>query len=240
MHKEDFVFYNNKKYLLKIYVQRRRSTYMSISKNVIIRVPSFLSLKRQEEQIEKMKEKFIYYLKKDQEKFAPLTYKKYQTGDVLKLINKEYFIDIKYKDKKTSSAKLENNIIYLALSNNLKDETRTISILLNKIICKDQDIYIKTKINFLNKKYFNRQLGKISLKNNHSKFGSCSSKNDITISTSLLVSREDVLDYVIIHELAHTIEHNHSKRFWKLVKEIVPDYKEKIKYLRDNRNKLII
>lgn len=42
---------------------------------------------------------------------------------------------------------------------------------------------------------------------------------------------EAAVDYVVVHELAHTIEHNHSKRFWNVVREYVPDYEEKRKLL---------
>jgi predicted metal-dependent hydrolase len=42
----------------------------------------------------------------------------------------------------------------------------------------------------------------------------------------------EVIDYVVIHELAHTIHHNHAKRFWKLVEKWMPDFKEKRKQLR--------
>jgi len=48
---------------------------------------------------------------------------------------------------------------------------------------------------------------------------------------------DDVLDYICVHELAHLIEHNHSDRFWSLVERAMPDYKEKEKWLKENRDK---
>jgi predicted metal-dependent hydrolase len=44
----------------------------------------------------------------------------------------------------------------------------------------------------------------------------------------------EVVDYVVVHELAHTVFHNHSRRFWKKVESIMPDYKERKKWLRKN------
>ena len=65
-------------------------------------------------------------------------------------------------------------------------------------------------------------------------WGSCSEKGNINISTRLLFAPEDVLEYVCIHELAHLIEQNHSEKFWQLVKNAMPNYQEKRKWLKEN------
>jgi predicted metal-dependent hydrolase len=54
-----------------------------------------------------------------------------------------------------------------------------------------------------------------------------------------LVAPEDVLEYVCIHELAHLVEYNHSKRFWSLVEKAMPDYKEKREWLKKNGYKCV-
>jgi len=99
-----------------------------------------------------------------------------------------------------------------------------------RIVCEGE----KEKIDELNKKYFNKKINKIFFKNHKSKWGSCSSNNNINISTRLLFAPEPVMDYVCIHELAHLVEKNHSGKFWNLVEKAMPDYKDKIKWLRDN------
>lgn len=50
----------------------------------------------------------------------------------------------------------------------------------------------------------------------------------------------EVVDYVIVHELVHTVFHNHSKRFWKKLETIVPRYKEHKKWLRKNGQQLVL
>ena len=50
----------------------------------------------------------------------------------------------------------------------------------------------------------------------------------------------EIIDYVIVHELVHTEEKNHSKRFWRKVEKIMPDYKERKKWLKENGGKLRI
>ena len=66
------------------------------------------------------------------------------------------------------------------------------------------------------------------------RFGSCSSSDMLTFSWRLLLAPANVLDYVIIHELAHTIEKNHSRRFWCNIAQLMPDYKTAHAWLRDN------
>jgi len=64
------------------------------------------------------------------------------------------------------------------------------------------------------------------------RWGSCSSKNSINFSWRLIMADEDVIDYVVVHELAHIKEHNHSARFWTVVESVLPDYKERIAKLK--------
>jgi len=80
-------------------------------------------------------------------------------------------------------------------------------------------------------------INKIFFKNLRSRWGSCSERSNINISTGLLFAPEDVLEYICIHELAHLIEQNHSSRFWQLVEKAMPDYREKEKWLNENGGK---
>lgn len=64
------------------------------------------------------------------------------------------------------------------------------------------------------------------------RFGSCSPKNSLCFSCLLMNYPPQSIDYVIIHELAHTVHHNHSKKFWALVESVMPDYKSRQKLLK--------
>ncbi|MCD7948205.1 MAG: M48 family metallopeptidase [Oscillospiraceae bacterium] len=68
------------------------------------------------------------------------------------------------------------------------------------------------------------------------RWGSCSGKGSINFSWRLIMADDDVIDYVVVHELAHLKEHNHSARFWAVVASVLPDYKrrkEGLKMLQD-------
>lgn len=68
------------------------------------------------------------------------------------------------------------------------------------------------------------------------RYGSCSGKDSICLSWRLVMAPPAIIDYVVVHELCHIKEKNHSHRFWDLVGSIIPDYKGRKKWLKDNRH----
>ena len=66
-------------------------------------------------------------------------------------------------------------------------------------------------------------------------YGSCSMKNSINFSAFLMLYPKHLIDYVVVHELCHIKEHNHSRRFYECIADVMPDYKSREKELRDFR-----
>ncbi|MCW7463870.1 M48 family metallopeptidase [Leptospira limi] len=97
------------------------------------------------------------------------------------------------------------------------------SLLTSKIepLVKKFEFNLKTKVN------------KISIRTMRSLWGSCNSKNYISINLSLVHCPDYIIDYIILHEISHTIEHNHSQKFWNLVKSQNPNFKIAEKWLRE-------
>ncbi|MBU1101199.1 MAG: M48 family metallopeptidase [Bacteroidetes bacterium] len=65
------------------------------------------------------------------------------------------------------------------------------------------------------------------------RWGSCTHKNDINLSWRLILAPVEIIDYVVVHELAHVLRKDHSKYFWAIVLRILPDYKERRNWLKD-------
>lgn len=72
----------------------------------------------------------------------------------------------------------------------------------------------------------------VSINRAKTRFGSCNSKKRLNFSCNVMRYPIEAIDYVIVHELAHIKELNHSKRFWAIVESVLPDYKERQKILK--------
>ncbi len=76
--------------------------------------------------------------------------------------------------------------------------------------------------------------GRLAVRSQRSKWGSCSSKGNLNFNCLLLLAPAEVLDYVVVHELCHLLEMNHSPRFWANVARVLPDYAKARQWLREN------
>jgi hypothetical protein len=90
---------------------------------------------------------------------------------------------------------------------------------------------VKARIDHYNR-YYNFQIGLIAIRSQKTRWGSCSSKKNLNFNYKLFFLPLDLADYVIVHEMCHLREMNHSERFWKLVGEIIPDYVVKRRELK--------
>ena len=84
---------------------------------------------------------------------------------------------------------------------------------------KEAKQFIPARVNELAAKY-NFKYNKVFIKNIKSRWGSCSKKGNLNFSLHLMQLPEDLVDYIILHELVHTVEHNHSKKFWAELNKI--------------------
>ena len=84
----------------------------------------------------------------------------------------------------------------------------------------------------------NLMVNQVRIKNQKTMWGSCSSKNNINLNYLLLMAPMGVIDYVIVHELVHTIHRNHSTDFWDSVESIMPEFQEHKRWLKKNGYKL--
>lgn len=91
---------------------------------------------------------------------------------------------------------------------------------------------VNSKITKLNKIY-NFKYNKISIKNQKTRWGSCSQKGNLNFNYRMIYLSDKIVEYIIVHELCHLQEFNHSSRFWNLVAVAVPDYKEIKKELKN-------
>ena len=212
----------------KIIKSKRRTLSLSINENaeLIVRAPNQISNKRIEEFIiEKSKwinkNKNLMQSRINEMNDSDSDYlflgniypliKVYENPNKIDFNGTEFITSIENKDKFKSSLKSWYKI-------------------------KFKEIAIP-RLNYFSDKY-NLKINQVRFKNQKTLWGSCSSKNNINLNYLLVMAPMIVIDYVIIHELVHTVHKNHSENFWNAVEAIMPDYKKAKKWLNKNGYKL--
>ena len=223
---------------VKIVRERRNSIRFAVGKAaLLVRVPHFLSELEEAQQMERLQTWASQQFRRHpsiRERFQPFSYK---DGDQLQVGGRTYQLRIGFEDRASHRATLrQGGEIFLVLSQQehpiaLAKATRK---LISRVVGSDFLPEIRQRVFELNDLYFQQPVQRVSLKYNSTNWGSCSTGRNINLSTRLLFAPPEVRDYVIIHELAHLIELNHSDRFWKLVSEVMPDFEEKEKWLKKN------
>jgi len=142
-------------------------------------------------------------------------------------------IDIEYAPLDKFLLKHENGRVYI----DIEYKSRYKDVLYNWLRINAKS-YLPPKTIELAKKY-NFKINDIRIKEQKRRWGSCSNKKNINLNWRLIMANDRIIDYIIIHELSHTIELNHSDKFWKIVENILPNYREiekeltEIEYLLD-------
>lgn len=81
--------------------------------------------------------------------------------------------------------------------------------------------------------------GRVTIRCQQTRWGSCSSRGNLNFNCLLMLAPEEVLDYVVVHELAHRKQMNHSALFWQEVERECPDYKKPLRWLKDRGGALL-
>lgn len=123
------------------------------------------------------------------------------------------------------SYKIEGEVIVLAIPEKVAFSRveKTVQQFLLEIYLLESRRYLPGRVKYHAEK-FGFKYGKLTFRNNISNWGSCSFDNNISLNIKLMKLPDEIIDYVILHELCHTVEKNHSAAFWKLVGQVCPGY----------------
>jgi len=222
---------------VQIFWEPRRNVRAALGKrHFILRMPLRISKKEERKSWQWFEEWVVQQLRTNERVRSRFFRRQYSSGDTLQVGKRQYQLDITYADRKTHTAKLKAGTIFLKLSRHVSssDVEKSIRTLLSRTVAQDFLPEITERVHALNQQHFRKEIVGVHLKYNHSNWGSSSTRKNINLSTRLLFAPNDVIDYIIIHELAHLVEMNHSARFWKLVEKAMPEYKEKERWLKEH------
>jgi predicted metal-dependent hydrolase len=124
--------------------------------------------------------------------------------------------------------------LVIAIDSSHPKKTEKANALAREKIIESFNPELEARVRRINEEHFRASLGRISVRDNLSRWGSCSRDGSISLNLRLLFMPDEILDYVIVHELAHTRYRSHGPRFWALVESVLPDHRERRKWLREN------
>lgn len=216
----------------KLIRSRRRTVCLEIRNGeLVIRAPILAPQKIIEGFIKSKRDWIAKRLVKSQKIFK----RQYKEGEPFFYLGNEVPLRIIKTNLKHPEVQLENNQLVILTSDIAKH-------ILKEALTEFYKNQAEKIISKILKKHENKfgTYGKVKVKDYKSKWGSCTSRNNLSFSAKLAMAPRDVIEYVVLHELSHIEQKNHSKTFWSLVKSVDDKYNEKRKWLKINHHKLVL
>ena len=164
--------------------------------------------------------------------------REYRTGDSITVGEHTYELEVNHSKGARSRGQLlpGTKLIQLDIGADIPKFERIhhARTLLSRTVARHQHAEVERRLMELNQLYFGVPVAGLRMKYNRTNWGSCSAVGNINISTRTLFAPPEVRDYVLIHELAHRLELNHSDRYWAHVASAMPEYSEHERWLREN------
>lgn len=224
---------------IELVIQRfkRKSITIAIQPdgNLLVKAPVFMS---DEEIIKWVKTKTSWIIRQRAEvlrqKHLNLA-KQYVSGEKFLYLGREYVLDVRISEGRAGMVGLvENNIVVFTKAG----ENAQVQTILTNWYEKQAKAIIPKRVRFFADQ-MGESFGKIAIKNQKKRWGSCSSARNLNFNRRLIMAPQEVMDYVVVHELCHLRQMNHSVAFWKEVEMVLPDYKVHKKWLERNGELLI-
>ena len=220
-----------------IRTDRKRSASIYLEGDgVKVRVPKGLPDGRVRDLIAR-KSPWIKRKLKDAELKAPPKPKEFVSGETFSYLGRNYRLKVLSGD--TSSLKLIGGYLEASISGSSKtqeDEVRSLLVDWYRIHARER-LEEKTR---RYAKILQVKPNRVSVKDYKSRWGSCSTTGNISYNWRIVMAPHRIVDYVVVHELCHLLEHNHSAAYWCHVERVVPDFRECREWLKRNSNRLQI
>lgn len=238
--------YGEESFPISVVKSKRKSLAISVGNDGTVKVKAPLGFS-DEELLKWIKTKTAWIVRKRNEMLASATYqgtKKYVSGEKFLFLGEEYILEVRISDNRAGTVGIADNKLVVFVkeaeavlaTNDEKDVDGYQEIVVHYLTSwyeKQAHIQIPKRVrhyaNIVGEPY-----SRIFIKNQKSRWGSCSSAKNLNFNWRLMMAPLPVLDYVVVHELCHLKQMNHSKDFWAEVEKVLPDYKERKKWLDDN------
>jgi predicted metal-dependent hydrolase len=163
----------------------------------------------------------------------PYTNKAIKNGDFVSYHGLDLEVVIRQNHQNTNNVKLEQHRLVVSL----RSTTSRLNMVLEQWYRMQAAKLIKARADKLSAR-LGLTYHRVTIRGQKTRWGSCSHKGNLSFNWKLIMAPQPVIDYIIIHELAHLKEMNHSKRFWELVAEHSPRWREHKQWLKDHETEL--
>lgn len=237
--KQVFVYAGSTKIDFSICRSSRKSIGINIKPGDMVRVlaPKWVSESQIKELVTKKASWIIKKISEIEKSSNKLVEKNFDDGEAFLLTGEELRLQLVFTaSKKPLNTFVEDRRIVVEISDDVpkSEQKEFVKNALVVFYRKIADILVKERVGYYNL-IMNTRPEKITIKQQKSRWGSCSSKGNINFNWKLVMAPIDIVDYVVVHELAHLKALDHSKRFWKYVGDVLPDYKDRRNWLKNNQ-----
>lgn len=214
-----------------IRTQRKRSADIEVNAGaVLVRVPQGLSDKRIKDLISKRSVWIKGKIKEQADRPASKP-KEYVSGEGFSYLGKTY--RLKVIEGADASVKMKAGRLVASVPKDVKDRRSEVKRLVANWYQAHADQKLREKV-----ERFAPMVGveprSVVVKGYKSRWGSCSNSGDISFNWKIIEAPHRIVDYVVIHELCHMLEHNHSPKYWKHVERHLPDWHACRHWLKQN------
>jgi predicted metal-dependent hydrolase len=219
---------------------RRKTLLIEVDNPVVtVKVPKTLSDERLEALLRKRRT-WIKDKLETQEEMPPLRPKEYVNGESFSYLGKTYRLRI-VSGKQGDPVKLRKGYLEVPVSKELSHEGRESSIRdsLTQWYSSHALARLKNKCSRYGK-ILGVEPSSIKVDDYKSRWGSCSSSGIVSFNWRVILAPHSIVDYVVVHELCHMLEHNHSTKYWSHVAMVIPNYQECREWLKRQGAYLII
>lgn len=214
--------------------QKRKTATLVVDDQLqlIVKVPKYMT-KKQIENLVKSNEKWINETRAKKEQIL-MKNDWFQTGQIL-FLGSYYPVRLHCSPKEASKAFFTGEYFLINYNGTEEDARNNIEVLFRKIA--------KEKFSQMTKEYaalLHVEYNKITIRKQATRWGSCSSKGNLSFNLKLLCAPVEMIAYVALHEVMHLKHFNHSKDFWNDIEKVMPDYKVRMNYFKQFGQNFII
>ena len=210
------------------------------ARGLLIRAPADSSAAACEDQVHYLLRWALRTIRRDPQRYRVRPERRYRDGQLLALGADRFRLRVAPAERATNRVSLEEpepdgaRVIRILLAARQTEAARrhVLPRLVSRGVALAKEPELRRRVDELNRRFFRLRLGTVRYRFTRKRWGSCGANGNITISTRVLMAPEAVLDYVLIHELAHLVEFNHSPRFWRVVAAAMPDYRRHQAWLK--------